>query len=267
VAITNKTDIANKIELYGEDSDYIRVRVKGEFPRRGEMEFISAADVEAAMTREVSVSVTDPLALGCDVARYGANESVIAFRKGRDARTIAWRFFRGLSTTELSAAVHVAHNDYHCDGIFVDGGGVGGGVVDQIRASHLHCYEVQFGGKDDVGGAVTGNDGERYANKRAAMWGAVRAWVKGGALPNDPELKAQLIGPTYSYNTRNEIILESKEDMMKRGVESPDRADALALTFAYPLAAHANAGREGPPRAPGAEYEYDPHSKERMEAA
>ncbi len=266
VAITNKTDIANKIELYGEDSDYIRVRVKGTFPRVGEMEFISAADVEAAMSREVSVSLHDPLALGCDVARYGSNESVIAFRKGRDARTIVWRFFRGLSTTELSAQVHTAHNDYHTDGIFVDGGGVGGGVVDQIRAAHLHCYEVQFGGKDDVGGSATGNDGERYANKRAAMWGALRAWIKGGALPNDPELKAQLIGPTYTYNVRNEILLESKEDMMKRGVESPDRADALALTFAYPLAAHANAGREGI-QPPIVEYEYDPFSQKRMEAA
>lgn len=263
VAITNKTDIANKIELYGEDSDYIRVRVKGQFPRIGEMEFISAADVEAAMAREVSTSITDPLALGCDVARYGSAESVIAFRKGRDARLIPWRFFRGLSTVELASQVHTAHTDYRPDGIFVDGGGVGGGVVDNIRASHLYCYEVQFGGKDDIGGSATGNNGERYANKRAAMWGALRAWIKGGALPNDPELKAQLIGPTYSFNIRNEIILESKEDMMKRGVASPDRADALALTFAYPLASHASAGGDHP-RKPEVEFEYDPFAPPKL---
>ena len=98
------------------------------------------------------------------------------------------------------------------------------------------------------------------------MWGALRAWIKTGALPPDPELKAQLIGPTYSFNNKNEILLESKEDMMKRGVESPDRADALALTFAYPLAAHAFAGREGPQR-PIVDFEYDPFSQKRMEAA
>ena len=94
----------------------------------------------------------------------------------------------------------------------------------------------------------------------------MRAWLKTGSLPNDPELKEQLIGPLYSYNIRNEIVLESKEDMMRRGISSPDRADALALTFAYPLSAHANAGREGPQK-PIVEYEYDPFSKARMEAA
>jgi hypothetical protein len=130
---------------------------------------------------------------------------------------------------------------------------------------HLHCWDVQFGAKDDIGGSATGNDGEKYANKRAAMWGALRAWVKFGALPPDPELKAQLVGPTYSYNVRNEIQLESKEDMMKRGVESPDRADALALTFAYPLAPHAQAGGDHP-RKPMVEFEYDPFEEKRMVA-
>jgi hypothetical protein len=97
------------------------------------------------------------------------------------------------------------------------------------------------------------------------MWGALRAWLKTGALPNDPELKSQLLGPTYSFNLRNEIVLESKEDMMRRGITSPDDADALALTFAYPLAPHANAGREGPPK-PTIEFEYDPFSDKRMVA-
>jgi len=85
-----------------------------------------------------------------------------------------------------------------------------------------------------------------------------------GAIPNDPDLKAQLIGPTYTYNNRNEILLESKEDMMKRGVDSPDRADALALTFAYPLQAHAWAG--GTLRGPMIETEYNPFDPERMVA-
>jgi len=131
---------------------------------------------------------------------------------------------------------------------------------------HLHCFEVQFGAKDDVGGYVTGNEGERYANKRAAMWGAMRSWIKTGAIPNDPELKAQLVGPTYTFNVRNEILLESKEEMMRRGVESPDRADALALTFAYPLTAHPFAGREGPRPNPVVS-EYNPFDLKHMEDA
>ncbi len=265
VSITNKDQIARWIEAYGEDSDFVRIRVKGTFPRTGEMEFISATDVEAAMTRDVTASFNDPLALGVDVARYGSNESVIAIRKGRDARSIPWLFFRGLNTVELSQRVFGANETYRADGIFVDGGGVGGGVVDYIRHQHLFCHEVQFGGKDDVGGSTTGNDGERYANKRAAMWGALRAWIKVGALPNDPELKAQLVGPTYSFNAKGEILLESKEDMMRRGVESPDRGDAIALTFAYPLSAHDHAGREGP-KGPLVEYEYDPFDQKRMVA-
>jgi hypothetical protein len=229
------------------------------------MEFISAGDVDAAMSREIGSNPSDPLALGVDVARYGSNASVIYIRKGRDGRSIPRQVYRGLGTVELATKVSDAHFTYHSDGIFIDGGGVGGGVVDNIRHMHLHCYEVQFGGKDDVGGYPTGNDGERYANKRAAMWGALRAWLKTGALPNDPELKSQLLGPTYSFNLRNEIVLESKEDMMRRGITSPDDADALALTFAYPLAPHADAGREGPPK-PTIEFEYDPFSDKRMVA-
>jgi len=150
------------------------------------------------------------------------------------------------------------------DGIFIDGGGVGGGVVDNVRQMHLHAFEVQFGARDDVGGYVTGNEGEKYANKRAAMWGAMRAWIKTGAIPNDPELKAQLVGPTYTFNVRNEILLESKEEMMRRGVESPDRADALALTFAYPLTAHPFAGGEGL-RKPLVVHEYNPFDVKHME--
>jgi hypothetical protein len=267
VAITNKKQFDRWIETYGEDSDFVRVRVRGIFPRHGEMEFISAAAVDAAMTREVTSAITDPLAHGIDVARFGSNESVEAFRKGRDARTIPWRFYRGLDTVELAAKIAGSNAEYRTDGIFIDGGGVGGGVVDNVRRLHLHCFDVQFGSKDDVGGGVWGIDGERYANKRAAMWGALRAWLKVGAIPSDPDLKAQLIGPTYTYNNRGEIQLESKEDMMSRGVDSPDRADALALTFAYPISTHAMAGglhQSGKP--PTAEYEYDPYAAERMSA-
>lgn len=264
VSITNKDQFEKWIEDYGEDSDFVRIRIRGVFPRVGEMEFINAEDVHAAMEREPVSAITDPLALGVDVARYGSNESIIYFRKGRDGQSLSFRSYRGINTVELAQKVFEAHTQYHADGIFIDGGGVGGGVVDNVRQMHLYCYDVQFGGKDDVGGFATGNDGEKYANKRAAMWGAMRAWIKTGSLPNDADLRTQLTGLTYTLNLRGEIQLEKKEDMMKRGLPSPDRADALALTFAYPLAAHAYAGGEYAQRKPLVESEYDPFSPERM---
>lgn len=263
--ITNRALHERWIKTYGEDSDFARVRVYGTFPRIGEMEFFSAQEIDDAMSREPESQTSDPLALGVDVARYGANESVLWFRKGRDAETIPHQSYRGLSTVALAAKVAGAFHSYHCDGIFIDGGGVGGGVVDNVRELQLFCFDVQFGGADDVGGATTGNTGEQYANKRAAMYGAARAWMPRGSLPFDPELKAQLLAIKYGLNAKGKIQLESKEDMMRRGMPSPDKADAFVLTFAYPLASNAYAGgvhKQPPP----CEWEYDPHSNERMVA-
>ncbi len=98
---------------------------------------------------------------------------------------------------------------------------------------------MQFGGKADH--SHIGQDGAIvYANKRAEMWGAMRAWLAGGMIPDDRELLADLTGVEYGYalrEGRDAIILEKKEDMKRRGLASPDLADALALTFAYAVAA------------------------------
>ena len=268
VSFTNKTLFSRWIEAYGDDSDFVRIRVKGMFPRQGEMEFISAFEVDTAMARAPESALHDPVALGCDVARYGANESVIAFRRGRDARTVPWEFYRGVNTVELAAKIHSASGSHNADGIFIDGGGVGGGVVDNVRALGLYCWDVQFGGSDDVGGASTGNAGEVYANKRAAMWGAMRAWIRaGGAIPNDPDLRAQLIAPTYGLDAKGRIQLEKKEDIMRRlgSDRSPDRADALALTFAYPLQSKVQTdGWRTLQRTES--FDYNPFSPERLSA-
>lgn len=267
VSFTNKDDIARKIEAYGEDSDYVRIRILGAFPRRGEMEFFNVAEINEAMAREVTASPHDPLALGVDVARYGSNNSVIFFRKGRDARTLPRLRFNGMDTVSLSQQVYKAFETHRADGIFIDGGGVGGGVVDQCRHMHLYVWDIQFGGKPDYN-VVTGNDGERYANKRAEMYGALRAWIKTGALPNDPELRDQMMSITYTYNRKDQIQLISKEDLMKDGKSSPDDLDGLVLTFAQPLAAHLGAGGDaGWPQKPLIEIEYNPYDPKRMEAA
>lgn len=258
ISFTNKEQIAAWVEAYGDDSDFVRIRVKGVFPRTGEMEFISAYEVEESIQREAQSFLHDPFVIGVDVARYGDNESVIYCRKGRDAQSIPPTRLRGLSVVELSGRVAELSRQYNADAIFVDGGGVGGGVVDCLRSLHVSCFDINFGGKPDGTGYATGDAGSRYANKRAEMWGALRSWLKIGALPNLPDLKAQLVGPTYALDLQGRILLEKKEDMRKRGLESPDIADALALTFAIPIAMHDSAG--GPHRKETVKSEYDPFS-------
>ena len=161
----------------------------------------------------------------------------------------------------LSSRVVELAQSLRADAVFVDGGGVGGGVVDRCRQLRLAVHDVQFGGRADRSDFVTG--GERYANKRAEMWGAMRAWLVTGAIEPDMDLRDQLVAPTYAFNARDEIQLERKADMRARGVPSPDWADALALTFAYPVVPNLDAGGEHPHK-PLVETEYDPFAPERM---
>ncbi len=270
VPITNKTRIEKLIKAYGGlDNDYVRIRILGQFPRQGLMEFFNAADIDAAMSdeRSVFVDASWPLALGVDVARYGRNNSVIFPRKGRDARSIARQVYNGISTIELANHVFDTWTRLHPDGIFIDGGGVGGGVVDNCRAKQLYVWEVQFGGKDDITGLATDTLGEKYANKRAAMYGALRAWTKTGLLPNDSDLRTAMLSIRYTFNNKDEILLISKEDLLE---DNPglvlDDLDALCLTFGGPLAPSANAGREGPQPVLHVS-EYDPFSPAFMDAA
>jgi hypothetical protein len=268
VRITDKRYIDGKIKAYGGlDNDIIRVRWLGQFPLKGMLEFFSALEIDEAMSRETPyVDRETPLAIGVDVARFGANNSVIFSRKGRDARTIDRRSYNGLSTVELSNRIFDIFHEYRPDGIFIDEGGVGGGVVDQCREKRLFVLGVQFGGKDDISGVSFDTQGERYANKRAAMYGAVRAWLKTGALPPDPQLKNAMLAIRYGFNKQDQIQLVSKEDLMS---DNPglvlDDLDALALTFGGPLAASANAGGDFP-HEDLVVSDWNPYEPERMVA-
>lgn len=249
------------INLYGEDSDFVRVRVRGVFPRAGSMQFISTNVVDEAAQREVFSHRHDPLVLGVDVARFGDDASVIYIRKGRDGRTNPPVKLRGVDTMTLAGRVAELHLQLHADAIFVDGTGVGGGVVDRLRQLVVPVMDVQFGARSDS--KRTGlADGTVYANKRAEIWGSMREWLEGGCIPPDPELREQLIGIEYSYTgtVYNSIQLERKEDMKKRGLSSPDIADALALTFSYPVMPSQWAGGQEPFSKPLVESEYNPFS-------
>jgi hypothetical protein len=269
VKVTNKSRFEKWIKAYGLDSDFVRIRILGQFPRVGEMEFFSAAEIDGAMSpdREVFVDAFTPLAVGVDVARFGRNNSVIFPRKGRDARSIERKRYNGISTTELSNKVFDAFTEWHPDGIFIDGGGVGGGVVDQCREKRLFVFEVQFGAKDMISGISVDTSGHKYANMRAAMYGALREWLKSGLLPYDTELREAMLAIKYTFNRQDQIQLISKEDLMDDNSNLVlDDLDALALTFGGPLARNPHAGGEFAhlQKTDQAETEYNPYSEDRM---
>jgi len=231
---TNKAQLQKWIDDYGEDSDFVRVRVRGVFPRAGSTQFIPADVVHEAAQRDTEYDKSAPVIVGVDVARFGDDESVIYTRVGRDAKQFAPLRFRGLDTMQLAARVaehcdsFTLSVDRRPDALFVDGGGVGGGVVDRLRQMGYDVTEVQFGAK--------ASEPKKYANKRAEMWGRMREWLAIGAIEDDPELRDQLISVEYAITTDDRVILERKDKMKERGLSSPDLADALAITFAEPVA-------------------------------
>jgi hypothetical protein len=132
-------------------------------------------------------------------------------------------------------------------------------VIDRLRGFGVPVIEVQFGASaDNASLGISGATGERYANKRAEMWGAMRAWLSVGSIENNDDLKADLTGVLFGHAGKGGdlIQLEKKEDMKKRGLDSPDWGDGLALTFAYPVVARGMQGARSKPRTfdPFAEY-------------
>ena len=269
VSITNKEQFARWVKDYGEDSDFVRVRIRGVFPRAGSMQFISIDTVLNAFERELPsrLSPFEPFIIGVDVARFGDDASCIAFRKGRDARTLEPIILRNVDTMQLASRVADVFQQYHADAVFVDGGGVGGGVVDRLRQLRVPVFDIQFGGKSD---RTDLDESCRASNKRSEIWHSLRKWLEVGCLPADGPLRQQyrdeLTGPEYGFNVRDEIQLERKEDMKKRGIASPDLADALALTFAYPVMPNIYSGGEwaaltGPKQPISEGTDYDPFDK------
>lgn len=212
---------------YGEDSDIYRVRVAGEFPSGGDMQFIRLTDVERAATRIVRDDAFDfaPVLLGVDVAWYGGDESVIFKRQGLWSQ-IVWHA-HNVDPTTLSGIVAQLEDEHQADAVFVDATGIGAGVLSNLISLGRMPIRVDFGG-----GAAK----KEYLNKRAECWGEMRKWiVDEGKLPDHQRLKDDLTGVEYQYNMTGKLQLERKEVMRKRGLASPDYADALALTFAAPV--------------------------------
>lgn len=235
VKISNKTLIQGWAEDYGEDHDFFRVRVRGVFPRVDAVSFIALSDVLDAQARSPEGQGNLPILGGLDVARYGPDSSVMCFRQGRDAVSRSWERVQGQNTVAVARWAFEMYMRHNLAALVVDGGGIGGGVFDQLELMGINVYSVDFSSSPD-------NDTqERYLNKRAEMYGRARNWIKkGGCLPADGSgseakgLSAQLTAPTYTFAGDVKLQLESKKDLRRRLGISPDDADALVITFAYP---------------------------------
>lgn len=221
---TNKAQLDKWVEDYGEDSDWVRVRVRGEFPRAGSSQFIAGDIVAAARKYKAESYASLPKILSVDVARFGDDQTVLLTRQGRKASILAK--LRGLDTVQVAERVIEAMQKESPDAVVIDGDGIGAGVVDHIRFRGFSQRLFEF-----HGGAAA-NDSAMFYNRRAEVWGSVREWLSAGAqIPDDPELEADLTSPEYGFSNKQQIQLERKEDMKKRGLSSPDCGDALAMSF------------------------------------
>ncbi len=221
--MANKSQLQEWIDDYGEDSDFARVRVRGVFPRAGSNQFIPGDLVEDARSRKPAGH--GPVILAVDVARFGDDQTVLLTRQGDKVKVIDR--YRGLDTMQTAGKVSEAMDEIEPAACFIDGVGVGGGVVDRLRQLGYRVTDVNAG--------ATPIDEKKYYNLRAEMWGKMRDWLKMGCLPDDQELADDLIAPEYGFDGKNRIQLEKKERMKERGLASPDAGDALALTFASPV--------------------------------
>lgn len=210
---------------WGEDSPVYKAKVLGEFPDASENTLIRPEWILAAQQR--TCPMAGERALGVDVARYGTDQTVIIARAGDHARVL--NTWQGQATTATTGQVIHAQQTHIADAINVDGVGVGGGVVDQLREQGYPVQDMQAGsGARDTG---------KFANARAEWYWGLRERFEQGDIdidPADDELATQLGQIRFEYTSRGQIKIESKDDMQARGVSSPDRADALALAYAIP---------------------------------
>jgi hypothetical protein len=223
---TDKNLYQRILDEYGADSYQANVEVYGQFPSEGDDQFIPVNLIDDAMKRPRQKDETAPIVIGVDPARFGSDATVIAVRQGRDIIDI--KRLRGADTMEVVGHVIDAIEEYKPALTVIDEGGLGAGVVDRLKEQRYKIRGVNFGSK--------AKNQIMWGNKRAEMWGAMRDWLKTGSVPADRFLKSDLIGPKTKPDSKGTLFLESKKDMRSRGLASPDAADAIAVTFAFPVA-------------------------------
>lgn len=228
VKITNKILIDEWEKDYGADSDFFKVRVKGVFPQQSIKQFIGEDLVEAARHRHLRKNQYDfaPKIITVDPAWEGDDSIEIGLRQG-----LAFEILRSIPKNDndvvIANLVANLEDQHKADAVFIDAG-YGTGIVSVGRTLNRDWQLVWFGGAAlDPG----------FANKRAEMWGLTKKWLQeGGAIPDDDELCSDLTGPETVPRIDGKVQLEAKKDMKARGIPSPNKGDALALSFAYPVA-------------------------------
>lgn len=224
---TNKAYLQEMVDTYGEDSDIVKIRIRGIFPSMSLKQFISSADAEAAQGRHLEPSQYSfaPVILTCDPAWEGDDDIVIGKRQGLkfDVLAVLPKNDNDIEVAQLLARLEDEHK---ADAVFVDAG-YGTGIVSAGKTLGRSWRLVWFSGESNDPGCL---------NKRAEMWKSMRDWLKeGGAIPDDQVLVDEITGPETVARLDGKIQIESKKDMKKRGLPSPNRADALCLSFAFPV--------------------------------
>ncbi len=237
----DKNYVQTIIDMFGKDSDVYRVRVAGEFPKANPDSFIG---LDMIRTEKKVIDIVESIDLGVDVARYGDDESVVATTynksqverlnvfKHNDTMKLTGQIVNIIKMLNLKYPSIIVRVKIDCDGLGV-------GVYDRLKEVIVEknlkakAIECHFGGK---GGKVSYDEPIEYYNSTGIMWGTLRSKLKNNeiTIPNNEELIKQITNRKYFINSDGTIKLERKEDMKKRNVHSPDRADAVVLSLYEP---------------------------------
>jgi len=214
---------------YGEESNAYRIRVLGEFPKSDEDTVIPMELLDLAMNRDVEASPYAPLVWGLDVARFGSDRSALCKRRG-NAVTEPIKTWKNLDLMQLTGAVvaefEILPPSERPTEILVDSIGLGAGVVDRLRELNLPARGINVSESPAMG--------TTYRNLKAELWYKAKSWLeqRDCRLPKDELLIAELATVRYSFTSNGKIQIEGKDEIRKRGLASPDKADAFCLTFA-----------------------------------
>lgn len=226
VRFTNKAQIAEWVADYGEDSDFVRVRVEGKFPRAGFSNFISPELTEGARRRQVPRMAyqAHQKILAVDPARFGDDFSVITLRQGVK---VHWQqALSGFDGPELAGRiVELVRQNPGISCIAYDANGNGADLDSALRRAPGLPPLIP------VMWSIPAKDDKQYFNQRSEAWGTMRDWLKAGEIPDDDVLCDELSMLDYGYDGTFRIQLQSKKDCKKNGGKSPDRADSLAISF------------------------------------
>jgi hypothetical protein len=246
-AFTNKQTIKDWEDDWGEDSDFYRVHVLGLAPRASALQFIGQELVDGARRREHRPLLDEPLVVGYDAANGGMARHMFVFRRGLDAKSIPPVSLPGDTPRDavVAKAAEIMSDRSHgrrVTALFGDQA-FGSVIIERLRSSGFtNCFEVNFG--------ETSFD-KHYLNMRSQMWATMKEWLRLGAIADDEKLAQQFFGPGF-HDRNGKLVLESKQDMAKRKVKSPDYADGLALTFARKVAPPPLTSAPPPPSRGGA---------------